>query len=70
MLKTNNKKIISISKMKNAILDDNKILKNIHIIEYEDNSINIIDLKNNVDITEKNIGFDENTKIKFIFKTY
>lgn len=73
-MKKNNKKIRTISKMKNAICIkdndfNNKLKKNIVIIEYEDSTYNILDFKNNLDITKDyTIAFDENTKLKTIFK--
>ena len=68
----NNKNIKTISKMKNAICFEklkDGVRKNIYIIEYEDNSYNILDIKDNKDLTENwSIALDEKTRVKMIFK--
>ena len=70
-MKTNNKKIKNISTIKNVVLneDDNITrLKKIMLIEFEDNTFNIVDLKSKEDITNKQVGIDRlKSKMKIIF---
>lgn len=69
-MKKNNKKIKNISIIKNAILneeDNITRLKKIMLIEFEDKTFNIVDLKNKEDITDKQVGIDRlNSKIKIL----
>lgn len=71
-MQKNNKRIKNISKLKKAVLGDKKdpsYLKEVYLIEYTDNTYNVIDLKHNVDLTDLPIGIDKTkTKMKFVFK--
>ena len=75
-MKYHNKNIIKIDKIAPIIIvdaeEDKKFLnKNgVYIIEYEDNSISTIDLKNNVDLTNIDnieVGLFEKSKKETIF---